>query len=119
MTGTNIVRVLLGAIGVALLIGGAALGLYYGAEQGVIVGAFWMIVVGVVLVIAAAIEVTRYRSQAAEHDHVPPGPGGGETTPLESRFRSTDEIFVDPTSHLRMRVFLDAKTGERRYVAEG
>jgi hypothetical protein len=38
---------------------------------------------------------------------------------MEPRFRRTDEFFEDPTSRRRMRVWLDATTGERRYRAEG
>ncbi len=51
----------------------------------------------------------------------PVGPGGGEPldAAMEPRFTSTDEVFVDPTSGHRMRVFLDPGTGERRYRAEG
>jgi hypothetical protein len=30
----------------------------------------------------------------------------------------TEETFLDPTSRIRMRVFVDPRTGERRYVAE-
>jgi hypothetical protein len=33
-------------------------------------------------------------------------------------FRPTDELFVDPTSGQRLRVYLDPATGERRYYAE-
>ena len=74
---------------------------------------------GAVLVIAMLIETTRYRSQSAERNKLAPGPGGGEPGPVEARFRRTDEVFIDPTSHYRMRVYLDDRTGERRYVAEG
>ena len=38
---------------------------------------------------------------------------------LEPRFQPTAEVFVDPTTHVRMRVFVDPVTGERRYVPEG
>jgi len=37
---------------------------------------------------------------------------------LEPRFRRTDERFVDPTSGHTMRVYVDPRTGERRYLAE-
>ena len=116
-TGQTVVRVVIGVIGVALLIGGIALAAS-GLEGG-FVGAAWLIIGGVVMIIAVVIEVSRYRSQSAELGHIAPGPGGGETAPLEPRFQRTDEVFVDPTSNLRMRVYLDSNTGERRYVAEG
>lgn len=80
----------------------------------------WLVVVGMVLIIAAALERWRYRSEAADRSSLPIGPGGGEPLgePLEGRFRRTDEVFVDPTSNRQMRVWLDSATGERRYRAE-
>ena len=118
-TGQTIVRVLLGLVGVALLLGGIALGVTDGTAGGAWVAAGWMIISGSVLLIAVVIEVSRYRSASAELDREPSGPGGGEPGPLDARFRRTDEVFVDPTSKRTMRVFVDANTGERRYVAEG
>ncbi|MGZ8726510.1 MAG: hypothetical protein ACXWW1_08610 [Aeromicrobium sp.] len=118
MTGVSVVRVVLGVIGALLIVGGLALAWAFAGSGGVF-GGFWMIVSGVVLLIAVVIETTRYRSQHAERQQLPPGPGGGETSPLEPRFRPTEEVFVDPTSHLRMRVYMDARSGERRYIAEG
>lgn len=117
MGGTNVVRIIIGAIGLALLAGGVALGLLVGGAA--IVPAFWMITSGSVLLIVAVIETMRYRSEAAEGARDAPGPGGGESGPPEPRFRPTDEVFVDPTTQVRMRVYADARTGERRYVAEG
>lgn len=79
----------------------------------------WLVVMGGVLLIAGVLERTRYRSEAAERAQEPSGPGGGETAgEVEARFRPTDEVFVDPTSQRRMRVLLDVRSGERRYVAE-
>jgi hypothetical protein len=115
MTGTNVIRVLMGVIGAALLIGGIALAL----GGGLVVLAIWMLFNGSVLVIIAVIEISRYRSEAAENAHFHPGPGGGETIAPESRFKRTDEVFIDPTTQRRMRVFADPATGERRYVSEG
>jgi hypothetical protein len=70
---------------------------------------------------AIVLERMRYRSVAAEQ--APAGrfePGGdGAEAPLEPRFGPTDEVFVDPTSGQRMRVYLDRATGERRYRMEG
>ena len=118
MTGASVIRIVIGVIGVLLILGGIGLGVAF-AGSGGIFGAFWMILSGAVLVIAVVIERTRYRSQAAEQEQLSPGPGGGETGPLEPRFRPTEEVFVDPTTHHRMRVYMDARTGERRYIAEG
>ena len=80
----------------------------------------WAVASGGFLMMVAVLERTRYRSQAAEATNEPVGPGGGETTgPVDPRFQPTDEVFVDPTTGLKMRVLVDGRTGERRYVAEG
>ena len=115
--GSIVVRVVVGAIGALMLLGGLAL-VFLMPIAG-FAGGGWLILGGAVLLIAVVIETSRYRSEAAEHAKLPPGPGGGEPGPLEPRFRSTDEVFVDPTSNRRMRVYVDARSGERRYVAEG
>jgi hypothetical protein len=79
----------------------------------------WLVGSGGVLMVVAVLERVRYRSEAAERDNAPAGPGGGETPgAVEPRFRPTDEVFVDPSTGRHMRVLLDARTGERRYVAE-
>jgi hypothetical protein len=79
----------------------------------------WLVAVGGFLMVVAVLERNRYRSESAERAMEASGPGGGETAgPVEPRFRPTDEVFVDPTTKRRMRVLLDARTGERRYVAE-
>jgi hypothetical protein len=114
MTGTMIARGVMVALGVLLLLGGLALAVY-----GYPLVSLSLIAGGVILVIAAVLEVMRYRSAAAEANRGKPGPGGGEPERPESRFRPTDEVFVDPTTHQRMRVYADSSTGERRYVAEG
>lgn len=116
-TGAAVIRVIIGVAGAALLLGGLLLAL--SGFPGSPFAALWLIVSGAVLLIAAVIEVSRYRYEAAERLRMDPGPGGGEAGgPLELRFRPTDEVFVDPTSQRRMRVYSDPQTGERRYVAE-
>ena len=112
-------RVVLGLIGAGLLAGGIALSVLGLSVPGAFVGAFWMIVSGVVILIAVLIEVSRYRSQHAELHNAAPGPGGGEDQPPGQPFQRTDEVFVDPTSQRLMRVYMDPRTGERRYFAEG
>ena len=84
------------------------------------VSGVWAVGVGLVLIVAAIVERFRYRSEVADRSGLAIGPGGGEPVgePMESRFRRTDEVFVDPTSERRMRVWLDDATGERRYRAE-
>jgi hypothetical protein len=115
-TGSLVVRVLVGAIGALMLLSGAAV-IFFTPLAG-FAGGGWLILAGAVLLIAVVIETSRYRSEAAESAKLPPGPGGGETGPLEPRFSATDEVFIDPTSNTRMRVYVDARSGERRYVAE-
>jgi hypothetical protein len=68
--------------------------------------------------IAIVLERHRYRSEAAERANEPAGPGGGEPAALPPQYKPTEERFVDPTSGRVMRVFLDPRTGERRYRAE-
>ena len=117
MSGAMAMRVLLGVIGALLLVGGVTLAFVGGGS--LIWATIWMVASGSVLIIAAVLEISRYRSQAAEDAHFQLGPGGGETVTPEPRFRHTDEVFVDPTSQRLMRVYADPNTGERRYVAEG
>lgn len=73
---------------------------------------------GTGIMIAAVLQKSRYRSEAAERTDADPGRGGGEKGPMEPRFVPTSERFVDPTSGNVMRVFVDRRTGERRYLAE-
>ena len=110
-------RVVIGVFGVGMLIFGVFLALSFFGGGGIL-GGFWLIVGGIVLIVGVIIERSRYRSQAAELTKAPPGPGGGETSRPEPRFQRTEEIFIDPTTNLRMRVFHDPQTGERRYVTE-
>jgi hypothetical protein len=102
-------------VGALMILGGfgAASG---GGEIGV--GAE-VIVFGAAIMIAAVLQRPRYRSGVAELDHIEAGPGGGESGLLEPRFLPTNEMFVDPTTRRLMRVFVDPRTGERRYLAEG
>jgi hypothetical protein len=39
-------------------------------------------------------------------------------TAVGPRFKPTGERFVDPTSKIPVRVYADARTGERRYVED-
>jgi hypothetical protein len=75
---------------------------------------------GLALIVASVIERVRYRSEEAERSIAAPGPGGGEPidAELDPRFRATDERFIDPTTGVRMRVWLDPVRGERRYRVE-
>jgi hypothetical protein len=111
-------RVILVAIGALMVIG--ALGAIAVTQVSTAASVLPLLVGGGVLIVAGLLERTRYRSDAAERTNEPSGPGGGETSgKVEARFQRTDETFVDPTTRVRMRVLVDARTGERRYVAEG
>ena len=83
------------------------------------VGVSGLWIASAVVLVALAIERNRYRSEAAERSFESAGPGGGEPVgAVEPRFRRTEETFVDPTTGTTMRVFVDGRSGERRYVAE-
>ena len=108
------VRLVVGLLGVGLMIGGLA-----GVATGAWAEGLWAIVAGAVVVIAVVLERSRYRSEAAERSDAAPGPGGGEPSAPQPPFQPTDEVFVDPTSGHRLRVYLNPATGERLYHAEG
>lgn len=107
------IRVVVGVLGGLLMIGGL-IGLTAGARA----DGLWAAIAGGVVLVAVVLERARYRSEAAEHSDGASGPGGGEPSMPAAPFRPTDELFVDPTSGKRLRVYLDPATGERRYYAE-
>jgi hypothetical protein len=114
----SVIRTLVVIVGVLLMLAGLVLLVTVPS-----VGALMFLQLfgtGAFLVIVVALERQRYRSASAESTNAPPGPGGGEPSgaPLESRFRATNEVFIDPTSGHRMRVVVDPASGERRYIAE-
>ena len=114
---STIVRGGLVVIGIVLMLVGLAINA--GVPNVGIVG-LQVFGFGAFLVVAVAIERSRYRSGAAEKTNEAPGPGGGEPGgTIEPRFRMTAEVFIDPTTGHRMRVLVDPASGERRYVAEG
>jgi len=117
--GVHLVRAAVAGFGLLLILG--SLGLTVVAGPAALLPAAVTFISGAVLLVGAAIERMRYRSIAAERSGHAPGPGGGEPAgaPVEARFRTTPEVFVDPTTHIRMRVLVDPRTGERRYVPEG
>lgn len=119
MTGSlGLARLLVLGIGVCLFVAGLAV-IAVGHGAALFTG-LWLLVIGVVVMVATLIERIRYRSDAADRSGKPAGPGGGEPLGwhLEPRFLRTDEVFTDPTSGRLMRVWMDPSTGERRYVAE-
>lgn len=112
--GADLTRLLVLGLGLVLTIVGLSM---VGQQSG---EGLYPLLIGLALIVAAAIERVRYRSNEADRTAATPGPGGGEPvgTSLDPRFRPTDERFVDPTTGVRMRVWLDPVAGERRYMAE-
>lgn len=113
---SSLVRIGIAVAGALLIVGGLA-ALATGATP--VWNGAWLVGLGLAGLLLLAFERQRYRSEEADRAFEPIGPGGGEPdAPLEPRFRRTDETFVDPTTGTTMRVHLDGRTGERRYVAE-
>jgi hypothetical protein len=112
--GADLARLLVLGLGLVLTVLGLSL---IGTQRA---EGLYALFIGLALIVAAAIERVRYRSAEAERQAAAPGPGGGEPagTSLDPRFRPTEERFEDPTTGVRMRVWLDPVAGERRYVAE-
>jgi hypothetical protein len=110
----------------AIRIGAFALGVFFflagilvvGVGGDATVAGIESLALGSILMIASVLQRSGYRSEAAEREHAAPGPGGGEPDYLEPRFLATNEVFVDPTSNLLIRVYEDPRTAERRYRAE-
>jgi hypothetical protein len=112
--GADLARLFVFGIGLVLAVLGVSL---LGAQQP---AGLYPLFIGLIFIVAAILERVRYRSNEAESTAERPGPGGGEPTgsPLDVRFRPTEERFEDPTTGVRMRVWVDPVAGERRYVPE-
>jgi hypothetical protein len=100
---TQILRILLGLVGGVLFLLGVILILAGGPAAAV---GFWPVVIGLVLLMVALYERSRYQIR-------PPQDAAGP-----SRFRPTEEVFTDPTTGQLTRVWFDAQTGEREYRPE-
>ena len=109
----DVMRVVVGVLGALMIAGGIA-----GTAVGEWPGGLWAMAIGVVAIGAVVLERARYRSEAGERSAGASGPGGGEASMPVAPFRPTNELFVDPTSGQRLRVYLNPSTGERRYYAE-
>ncbi len=116
--GVTLARALIGGCGLLLVLGGIGTAAVTG-PGGSLMAALFLFIPGVILIAAVFLERTRYRSLHAERSGDLHGPGGGETTRPEGRFRPSEERFVDPTTGVSMRVWVDTDSGERRYVPEG
>ena len=109
-------RLFIGVIAGLLFLSGIVL---IAAGGPAVASGIWLLIVGGTGIVAIALERSRYRSEQAERISAPAGPGGGEDGAMEQRFQRTEEAFIDPSSGRLMRVWLDPRTGERRYRAEG
>ena len=106
-------RLVVGVLGALMIVGGLV-----AASLGAWPGGLWAMLIGATAIAAVVLERSRYRSDVAERTAGEPGPGGGEPSMPEAPFRPTGELFVDPTSGHRLRVYVIPATGERRYFAE-
>jgi hypothetical protein len=97
MAWARTVRVVVGGLGLLAALGGLAAVAYGQALVGL-----WALVVGGVLLGAAFFEKGRYRAR----DDQPERPAG---------LQPTNEVFLDPTTGERIRVWFDPNTGFRRY----
>ena len=106
-------RLIVGVLGALMIVGGVV-----GIAAGSMPEGVWAILIGCVAIVAVAFERSRYRSAASERSVGDLGKGGGEPSRPTPPFNPTNEVFVDPTSGHRLRVYLNPATGERRYFAE-
>jgi hypothetical protein len=91
----------------AVLVVGALALLAIGAPWAPLVAAYALVNAGIVS-LAVLLERPRYS----------PGPGseGGRWVGAgDSRFAAAAEVFIDPTTGVRMRVWADPETGDRQY----
>lgn len=105
-------RIVIGFVSALFVMAGLAV-IAAGGAPGL--SGLWLVVLGGAGLVAVAFERTRYRSETAERHGGDPGVAGIDDGPIDPRFHPTDERFVDPTSSQRVRVWVDAATGERRY----
>ena len=112
--GADLARLFVFGIGLVLAVVGVSL---LGAQQP---AGLYPLFIGLIFIVAAILERVRYRSSEAETTAERPGPGGGEPagSALDVRFRPTEVRFEDPTTGVRLRVWVDPVAGERRYVPE-
>ncbi|HEX7591812.1 MAG TPA: hypothetical protein VF375_07660 [Candidatus Limnocylindrales bacterium] len=110
------VRLLAFGFGALMFLGGLVAISAGGAAA---ISGIWSVAFGAAIMVATLLQRARYRSLSADRTNAAPGPGGGEIGGMDPRFAPTNEVFTDPTSHLVMRVYVDPRTGERRYLAEG
>jgi hypothetical protein len=84
------------------------------------IGGLWILVPSVVLILVALYEQGRYRAGAPGAPGSPGAAGNGSppVSPPTGRYQRTDEVFDDPTTGRRVRVWFDPATGDRHYEPE-
>jgi hypothetical protein len=108
-------RIAIGVLGALMVVAGLAVTASGAAAA---TSGLWITIMGAAIIVALVFERHRYRSEAADGAWLAAAGSARLECPVEPRFRPTDERFVDPTTHHTMRVHVDPRTGERRYVAE-
>jgi hypothetical protein len=105
------------AVVVALFMIGGGLLIAIQADPAAPLFGLFLAAMGVLGIVVLFFERMRYQSAGAEESaRAAREPGGdGPADVLEARFRPTDERFIDPSSGVPMRVYVDPETGERRY----
>ncbi len=126
MGSTDLSQLLRGVLGIA-----GGLGFLLGLAviaAGEPVGGSWLLIPSAILILIALYEQARYRShpeeRAAARANPPAGPPWSPRPPASppgpgtGRYERTDEVFDDPTTGKRLRVWFDPATGDRRYIPE-
>ena len=75
-----------------------------------VVSGVMAVVFGTAIMVAVLLQRERYHATET---------AAGESGFMDPRFAPTSEVFTDPTTRHLMRVYVDPRTGERRYRAEG
>ncbi len=110
MGGLGILRGIMLALGGVALVGGLLLVLA-GGTDGVASG-IWLIVTGSVVLLAVVFERTRTEASTRSGLRASrPGRRRGAGLAAGAAVPAPDEVFVDPTSRRRMRVWLDRSGG--------
>ncbi len=121
---SQLLRGLLGLMGGLGFLAGVAI-----IVAGEPAGGSWLLIVGAVLLLVALYEQARYRAHpgagSATGSTPTAGPSWGTgSAPAQGpgsgrgRYERTDEVFDDPTTGQRLRVWYDPVTGDRRYEPE-
>ena len=76
----QLIRVAAFAVGALMFLGGLA---EISLGGPVTLTGVWVVAIAAAIMVAAVLQRSGYRSEAAERGHATPGPGGGETGPMD------------------------------------